>query len=79
MKATFDINETVLRGLRETAVRKDVAASVLMEATLWKLLASIPQPKPSKGTLEPLPSWDLGGELVDVSDRDALYAAMEEE
>ena len=79
MKATFDINETVLRGLRETAVRKDVAASVLMEAALWKLLASIPQPKPSKGTLEPLPSWDLGGELVDVSDRDALYAAMEEE
>ena len=78
MKATFDINETVLRGLRETAVRKDVAASVLMEAALWKLLASIPQPKPSKGTLEPLPSWDMGGELVDVSDRDALYAVMEE-
>ena len=79
MKATFDINETVLHGLRETAVREGTTVSALVEAALWKLLASIPQPKPSKGTLEPLPSWDMGGELVDVSDRDALYAAMEEE
>lgn len=49
-----------------------------MEAALGKLLASMPQPKPS-GKLEPLPSWDMGPELVDVSDRDALYKALEEE
>lgn len=52
--------------------------SALMEAALGKLLASMPQPKPS-GKLEPLPSWDMGPELVDVSDRDALYKALEEE
>ena len=78
MRVTFDINETVLRELRETAAREGTTVSALVEAALWKLLASIPQPKPSKGTLEPLPSWDMGGELVDVSDRDALYAEMEE-
>lgn len=79
MKATFDINEIVLRELQEAAVREGTTVSALVEAALWELLASIPQPKPSKGTLEPLPSWDMGGELVDVSDREALYAAMEEE
>jgi len=79
MKATFDINETVLRELREAAVREGTTVSALVEAALREFMASIPQPKPSEGTLEPLPSWDMGGELVDVSDRDALYAAMEEE
>ncbi len=29
--------------------------------------------------LEPLPSFDSGGALVDVSDRDALYRTMEEQ
>lgn len=28
--------------------------------------------------LPPLPSFDSGGTLVDLADRDALYAAMEE-
>ena len=79
MKATFDINKTVLRELQEAAVREGTTVSALVEAALREFLASIPQPKPSKGTLEPLPSWDMGGELVDVSDREALYAAMEEE
>ena len=79
MKVTFDIDEIVLRELRETAAREGTTVSALVETALREFLASIPQPKPSKGTLEPRPSWDRGGELVDVSDRDALYAAMEEE
>ena len=29
--------------------------------------------------LKPLPSWRGGQPLVDISDRDALYRAMEEE
>ena len=31
------------------------------------------------GPLPPLPTWDSGGHLVDIDDRDALYRAMEEE
>ena len=76
MKATFDINEIVLRELREAAVREDIAASVLVEAALREFLASkVGRTK----KFEPLPSWDIGTDLVDVSDRDALCAAMEEE
>ena len=73
MKATFDINEIVLRELREAAVREDIAASVLVEAALREFLASkVGRTK----KFEPLPSWDIGTDLVDVSDRDALCAAM---
>ena len=29
--------------------------------------------------MPPLPSWNSGGFLVDIDDRDALYQAMEED
>ena len=40
-----------------------------------------PEPEAARQSeiLPPLPSWNGGGELVDISDRDALYRAMEEE
>ena len=47
-----------------------------VEAGLRNLLASMTRPRPS-GKLKPLPSWKVGTDLVDVANRDALYAAME--
>ena len=78
MKTTLNIDDNVMRKLREAAARESTTLSALVEAALRNLLASMARPKPS-GKLKPLPSWDMGPELVDVANRDALYAAMEEE
>ena len=78
MKTTFDIDDDLLRKLRAAAAREGVTMSALAEAGLRNLLASMTRPKPS-GKLKPLPSWKVGTDLVDVADRDALYAAMEAE
>jgi hypothetical protein len=47
--------------------------SELVESALRQLLQSRPEPV----EVPPLPSFDSGGALVDVSDREALYQAME--
>ena len=78
MKTTLNIDDNVMRELREAAAREGVTISALVEAGLRNLLASMTRPKPS-GKLKPLPSWKVGTDLVDVADRDALYAAMEAE
>ena len=75
MKTTFDIDDDLMRELRAAAARESATLSALVEAALRNLLASMARPEPS-GKLKPLPSWDMGPELVDVADRDALYAAM---
>ena len=78
MKTTLNIDDSVMRELREAAAREGTTISALVEAGLRNLLASMMRPKPS-GKLEPLPSWKIGTDLVDVTNRDALYTAMEEE
>ena len=78
MKTTLNIDDNVMRELREAAAREGTTISALVEAGLRNLLALMAQSKSSR-KLEPLPSWDIGADLVDVSNRDALYAAMEEE
>ena len=78
MKVTLDIDDNVMRKLREAAARESTTVSALVEAGLRNLLASMGRSRPT-GKLEPLPSWDMGPELVDAANRDALYAAMEEE
>jgi hypothetical protein len=47
--------------------------SELVETALRKML----QQRREREALPPLPSFDSGGALVDVADRDALYRAME--
>lgn len=74
MKASFDIDDSVLQRLREEAARRGTTMSVLAEAGLRRVLAPA-----SKTDLPPLPSWRGGTQLVDISDRDALYRAMEED
>ena len=78
MKTMLDIDDNVMRELREAAAREGTTVSALVEAGLRNLLASMGRPKPA-GKLEPLPSWKIGTDLVDVANRDALYATMAEE
>lgn len=72
-KTTLNLEASVLRSLRQEAVCRRCTMSELVEAALRLLLA--PRERPAR--LPPLPSFRSGGTLVDVADRDALYAVIE--
>jgi Ribbon-helix-helix protein, copG family len=73
MKTTLVIDDTVLERLRQEAARQGRTISELVEAALRSFLERSPKRRP----LPPLPSFDSGGAFVDISDREALYQAME--
>ena len=76
MKTTLNIDDSVMQRLREEAARRGTTMSALVEAGLRRVLApEVAEPD----DLPPLPTWNSGGFLVDISDRDALYRAMEED
>ncbi len=73
VKTTLNIDETVMERLRREAAKTGRTMSELVETALRRLL----QPRPAAVEVQPLPSFDSGGALVDIADRDALYQAME--
>lgn len=73
MKTTLNIDDTVMAELKREAARQGRTMSELVESALRLLLRS-PRRRPD---LPPLPSFNGGGALIDVADRDALYQAME--
>ena len=77
MKTTLNIDDSVMQRLREEAARRGTTMSALVEAGLRRVLAASKageQPEPP-----PLPTWNSGGHLIDIANRDELYRAMEEE
>jgi predicted transcriptional regulator len=75
MKTTLNIDDTVMAGLRREAARTGRTMSELVETALRQLLRR----RTAAAELAPLPSFDSGGALVDVADRDALYRVMDGE
>jgi Ribbon-helix-helix protein, copG family len=73
MKTTLNIDETVMLRLKREAARQGRTMSELVETALRLFL----RPKQKPAELAPLPTFDSGGALVDIADRDALYQAME--
>ena len=73
MKTTLNIDDTVMASLRREAARTGRTMSELVETALRQLLRRAP----AAAELPPLPSFQSGGALVDVSDREALYRQME--
>ena len=73
MKTTLNIDDTVMAELKREAARQGRTMSELVETALRGLFQSRKKPK----ALPPLPTFDSGGALVDIADRDALYQAME--
>ena len=76
MKTTLNIDDAVMRRLKEEAARRETTMSALVEAGLRLILDAEPE---KQGDLPPLPSWNAGRELVDIADRDALYAVFDED
>ncbi len=79
MKITLELDDTVMRRLREEAARRGTTMSALVEAGLWRMLDERAPSDGESAVLPPLPSWRGGRELVDISNRDELYRVMEEE
>lgn len=73
MKTTLNIDDTVMARLKRESARSGRTMSEIVETALRTVLRSRPQ----QDRLPPLPSFDGGGALVDIADRDALYRAME--
>lgn len=76
MKTTLNIDDTVMRRLREEARRRGTTMSELVEAGLRRVLAEGKGEELSRRVLPPLPVWRSGGMRVDVADRNALYETM---
>jgi hypothetical protein len=73
MKTTLNIDDTVMAELKREAVRQGRTMSDLVETALRLLL----RPGRKQKKLRDLPTFNSGGHLVDIADRDALYDAME--
>ena len=75
MKTTLVIDDKVIRRAKEEAARRGQSLSQLVEGAIrlqLKRLRATRAPEPHS-----LPSFDGGGALIDVSDRNALYDAIE--
>jgi hypothetical protein len=73
MKTTLNIDDTVMAELKREAARQGRTMSELVETALRLLLRS----RHKRKELRDLPTFNSGGHLVDIDDRDALYDAME--
>lgn len=70
------IDDGVMRRLKELAARRSTTISSLVEAALRAFL----DPAETDAVeLSPLPTWDFGGTLVNIDDREALYDVLDEE
>lgn len=72
MRTNLDIDDTLVARLSHGAARSGRTTSELVETALrWLLRRRV-----GTAELAPLPTFDSGGALVDVSNREALYRFM---
>ena len=75
MKTTLNIDDNVMRRLKEEAARTGKTMAELVEAGLRRVLED--REVNTGASLPALPSWNSGGANGDVADRDALMEVME--
>lgn len=73
MKTTLNIDDSVMTRLRQESAASGRTMSELVETALRQLLSH----RSAITELPSLPSFDSGGALVDVADREALYRIMD--
>ena len=78
MKAMLEIDDSVMERLREEAPRQGTTISALVEEGLRYVLAKHAPANGPTGDHLQLPSWDSGGHLVDIDNREELYRVMAE-
>jgi hypothetical protein len=73
MKTTVVLDDALVARLKREAARQNRNMSEIVEMALHLLFKTPRRPaRPPK-----LPRYNMGKELVDLADRDALYDAME--
>ena len=77
MKTTLNIDDGVMRRLREEAARRGTTMSALVEAGLRRVLAEPEPPGGRRDPLPPLPVGNSGGLLVDIANREELYRVLD--
>ena len=75
MKTTLNIDDQVMRRLKQEAARTGKTMSELVEAGLRRVLAD--REATGGQPLPRLPAWDSGGANIEISNRDALLHSME--
>ena len=78
MKTTLNVDDNVMRQLKETAARRQTTMSAIVEAGIRRILAE-PVTVEDPPELQPLPTWRSGGFRVAVANREALYRELEDE
>lgn len=73
MKTSFNIDAGIVAKLTREAARRGRTMSELVETALHLLLRL----QRRQGNIPALPKLHSGGTLVDISNRDALYDAIE--
>ena len=75
MKTTLVLEDALVERVREIAKQRGVSMSSVVEEAIVRLLA-----QPTVGERPPpldLPSFNSGGYLVDITDRNAIYDAID--
>lgn len=72
MRTTLILPDHLVRELRRRAAQQGATLTAVVAETLRRGLDTL-----APAEVQPLPRHDLGAALVDVSDRDALYRAMD--
>lgn len=76
MKTTLVLDDALVERVRERAKERGVSMSSVVEEAIVRMLAE----PAALATWEPndLPSFPMGPFLVDITDREALYDAMDD-
>lgn len=77
MKTTLVIHDVVMKRLKEEAARRGTTISELVESAIRLFLDEVDRAEERE--LPPLPTYEGGELLVDVSDREALDRIFDED
>jgi hypothetical protein len=76
MKTTLVLDDALVDRVRERAKERGVSMSSVVEEAIVRMLAQ-PAGPASREPID-LPSFPMGPFLVDITDRDALYDALDD-
>ena len=79
MKTTFNIDDALVQQLRLEAARRGVTMTHIVESGIRHMIANGADKQKPKSELKPLPTWNSGGMLVDVANREELFRIFDED
>ena len=76
MKTTLVLEDALVERVRQLAKERGVSMSSVVEEAIARMLAE----QPAENARPPidLPSFNSGGWLVDITDRNAIYDALDD-